>query len=281
MNDSLLDRSLFSPASLPTKTGKSTDIEDLSSQPSSPSKFNAGYNLVKLTQAAKTAVNMNKFKVILCLNLLLIILILISFFYKKWFVLFEDTNHKYWVNFLFIKKSCQENANPDYCSDGYSRLTYTFLKESCGFDPITIDDPTNLCSVLTSYNFNGIIAFIITSLGIILHFIHIAQMTQIWHQGTTDTLKWISFNSVPYFIVVLYFGSLLYWWIFATGLSSIGKFGVSFLLYCLSVVAFAPLTIWFKRLVSKGIRGSLIDELLNAEYKYIEGLGAYHSDEEL
>jgi len=285
MNDSILDKSLFSPASVPTYKAKSTDVDDMSSQPPSPFKLSSGYNLIKLTQAAKTAVNMNKIKVILVLNVILILLIFTSFFYKKWFVLDETDKHQYWVNFLFVKKSCREGADASSClSTLYSKFTYEFLNQNCNSDVLTSDNPAHLahlCSILRSYNFNGLVAFCITSFGILLHFIHIVQMAQVWHQGTTDTLKWISFNSVPYFIALLYFGSLIYWWLFATGASSIGKFGVSFLFYLLSVIAFAPLTIWFKRLVSKGIRGSLVDELLNAEYKYFEQFGHGSDNDEL
>ena len=288
MNNSLLDKSLFSPISISKKKAPSTQAEDYysASEPDSPHKIDQGYNLVRLAQTAKSTITMNKIKFILFLNILPLLFIFISLINKEWYLMVQEEDYVYWVNFFFIAKGVRNPSSPAH-NDTYSGTTKHFYSTNCKLNDDIIDDQKVLCSVLTSYYFTGMIALCITLMGVLLHFIHIVHLTQIWKQGTPDAVKCLNPQKIPFLITFFYMGALVYW-IFATAspindntvddLNAYDRYGSSFVFYGFAVVMVLLLSSWFKKVFSKNVRGSLINDLLNAEIRYIQGLRSDHEE---
>jgi len=277
MNNSLLDKSLFSPISISRKKLPSTQDEDYysASEPGSPNKINQGYNLVKLAHTAKTTITMNKIKFILFLNVLPLLCVFISIFNRKWYLMVQDADYIYWVNFFFLEKSQRDPTSSH--NDMFSGTTQSFYNANC---KVNSTQDIN-CSVITPYYFNGMIALCITLVGVLLHFVHMIHLIQIWKQEAPDAVKCLNPQKIPFLITFFYLGSLIYW-IFSTAspindktvddLNAYDRYGSSFVFFGIAIIMVLLLSSWFKKVFSKNVRGSLVNDLLNAEIRYIQGL---------
>lgn len=284
MNDSLLRNE-------PTFYTEKQALSDEESETSdnaldSPEKYAEGFNLMRLDRAAKNKITINKIKLIIALTLIPMAAIIYSFFNYRWFLMVETKKYQYWVNFLYLENVCQNLLTLPFCqvagSVVYSASTIFLYNNSCQDGNLTSDDPINLCSVLVSYYYSGIISASIVALGIVIHLVHIAQLIEICRRGNTQSIRFLDPQQVPYLIMFLYLSPLVYW-IFASAtpinnntmdsLSIFERIGSSFIVYCSAVIGFICLSVFFQRVFAQGIRRNLVNDLLNAEIRYIEEIG--------
>lgn len=293
MNDSLLRRSQWSPTEKKRSHDLDTEAPEGSYYQHGEEKFAEGYKLARLDRAAKNTITINKIKMILVLNFLPLIGIIYSLFDTRWYLIVETKKYNYWLNFIFIENDCRDNPSYPYCLNPdkiYWTSIFNLYTDDCQYKGLTNDDPINLCSVLTSYYYSGLIAFGIVFFGIMVQVTHITQLIQVIRRGSTNATKLANPHKVPYLIIFLYAGALVYWF-FASAtpinkntvenISVFGRFGVSALVYAISVGLFMLLAWWFKRLFSKGVRSSLVEDLLNAEIRYVEELESGDGNDEI
>jgi len=121
----------------------------------------------------------------------------------------------------------------------------------------------------------------------ILHLVHIVHLIQIWQNGTPDAVKRLNPQKVPYLVVVFYTVSIIYW-VFASAspindntvddLVVFERYGSSLVFYLSAVLLNLLLASWFKKVFTKNIHGSLVNDLLNAELRYTQGLKSFHEE---
>ena len=287
MNDSLLRNE----PTFYTEFNEKNALSDVDSEASgdaleSPEKYAEGFNLLRLDRAAQNKITINKIKLIIVLTLMPMAAIIYSFFNYRWFLMVETKKYQYWVNFLYLENVCQNLLTLPFCQTAgsvvYSASTIFLYSNSCQYGNLTSDDPINLCSVLVSYYYSGIISASIVALGLVVHLIHLGQLIQIWRKGSTHTIRFLDPQQVPYLIMFLYLSPLVYW-VFASAtpinnntmdsLSIFERIGSSLIVYCSAVIGFICLSIFFQRVFAQGIRRNLVNDLLNAEIRYIEEIG--------
>lgn len=290
MNDSLLRNE-------PTFYSEKRALSDGDSEISdtnldTPEKYAEGFNLMRLDRVAKNKITINKIKMIILLTLLPMAAIVYSFFDYQWFLMVETREYQYWVNLVALEKVCQNMMSLPFCQVPgtlvYSATTVFLYHNSCQYGDLTSDDPINLCSVLVSYYYSGLIAASIVAVGFLVHLLHIAQMIEICRRGNTQTIKFLDPQKVPYLIMFLYVSPLVYWFFAsATPINSntmdsmiiFQRIGSSFIIYAAAAISFIGLSIFFQRVFAQGIRRNLVNDLLNAEIRYIEGLGPINEAE--
>lgn len=193
----------------------------------------------------------------------------------------QTSNYNYWVNFVSVQKICQPTSTSSLCSNGggviYTELMLDFYLQGCPSSNLTYQDPSNLCSVMASYAYSGLVATITTFLGLILYLIHIYQLVKIlWNRDETR-IGGFGALTVACFAIFFFVGSMVYWF-FASAtlindnseLSLLPRFGSSSFCYFGSVVIFVLLVLWFQKINSKGRHKNLVTDLLKAERKYID-----------
>jgi hypothetical protein len=156
-----------------------------------------------------------------------------------------------------------------------------FVQAGCEEGTLTKDDPINLCSVITSYFYAGLIAAGVILFGLIFHGVHIAQLAKLGCRSKADLVKGLSSLRVPYLILFCYAASFVYW-IFASAslinpnyeipLTLVEKIGPSMQTYLWSSLAFALLSLWFRWVFKRAFKRTLVNHLLDAEKKFLDAL---------
>ena len=258
----------------------------------SPSLLNQseGYNLMRLEREAKNEVNMNKLKMIAVLKFILLIIVIATLFDERWYIMAETPDYQYWVNFLFIRKICQKGVSGHYCDDSgtvYSTYLASFYNNDCALGKYTSDDPPHLCSIISTYYYGGIVTFVIIILGLFTHLIHIIQLGQIWAGGSINHVKCINPKKVSYSTIFFYISSIVYWFFAstsflntntATDFSLYERFGRSLIWYTIAIVVYILVTIWSQRVLSTGSHRDMVNDLLNAEIRFVEGLDGQNGE---
>merc|ERR1712137_1488314 len=140
-----------------------------------------------IDRQAKVNVSLNNVCVLLFLTLVPFFGIISTLPNVSWFLMADTIEYNYSVNLLLLQKECKTsggNSNPSPLCDG-SQTVYTFLLmklylAGCDEGYLTKDDPKNLCSVLASYTYCGLIGSIATFVGLILHLVYLYQLFKVW-----------------------------------------------------------------------------------------------------
>lgn len=283
MNDDLLNsrRSIQRPSALRSKLTESRSHYTIENQNNSIAGANStAFKILMLDRQTKANVTLNTLCIILFLNLVPFSVLLSTFFNKSWYLMAQTTNYNYWVNFISIQKICQPSSQTPLCSDGpviYTELILQFYLQGCPSSNLTYQDPTNLCSVMASYAYSGLIATVTTFLGLILYLVNIYQLLKILWKRDQTRIGGFGPLTVACFAIFFFVGSMVYWF-FASAtlindnseLALLQRFGSSAFCYFGSVVLFVLLVLWFQKINSKGRHKNLVTDLLKAEKKYVD-----------
>jgi hypothetical protein len=236
----------------------------------SPSKDHKGYKLVERETKTKHSIVLNKIRFIFILNLAPFLLIIYTFFDIHWYLMATTSINSYWTNLLFIEKDNQMNQTV------YNIPMLAFIKNDCDYGNLTQNDPPQLCQVLQSYFYSGLIASVVIAFGLFLHILHMIQMARLGCKKSAD-LEGLRFH---YFIIFCYVSSFIYW-IFgsasfintnSSGTPFLQKIGSSIIYYLSAILVFFLLSIWFEKLIKAATDQKMVHELLNAGNKYVSKL---------
>ena len=271
MNDSLLESQVRPRKHLSVEGLRPSEPQtSMSPEPNRETEGNAAYKILMLDRQAKINVTLNNIFMILFLNLVPFGLILSTIPNMKWFLLKTSNNYDYWVNFLFVQE----------LSSG-SETTYALIR--CFFSPdsCTFNNPVKLLGftqTMKSYAIAGFVSIVTVLLGLLLHIAHFYQMIAISCTRNPNRIKGFSVITIAYFTIFMYSGSLVYW-IFASGAiidpnvpekNFFHRVSSSLLCYVIGIVIFILLVLWFSAIYKKGVRKNLVNDLLNAEKKYVD-----------
>lgn len=286
MNDHLLDSQKVPrrpPISLESQP-EITESQKITDKNQHQSGNSTAFKILMIDRQAKVNVTLNNVCVILFLSFLPFLGMVSTLPNVSWFLMAETPNYSYWANLLLIQKECKMigGNSPAAALCGDSQTVYTFLMMKmylggCDEGNLTQDDPPNLCSVMASYAYCGLIGSIATVIGLLLHMVHIYQLVKVSWTRDHTRVQGFSVLTIAYAAIFLYIGCFLYWLFGSATLINnnstqplIKRFGVSFYIYFASICLFLILTLWFQRTYRKGVRKTLVNNLLNAEKKYID-----------
>jgi len=242
------------------------------------------FKILRIERQAKMNVIFNNIFLTLFFSIICLGLNISIFFNKSWYLMAETANYEYWVNTILIEKFCQTaNTGLSVCQNSpnvYSLFMLLFNNNGCKYQDLTTDDPENLCSIMKPYFYAGIVASACILVGIVFHFVHISQLISLFRDRNPNDFQGLTPTKISYLIIFFYWMPFFYW-IFASGslfnmnssLSIWKRFGSSFYCYFGSIILIIVLGIWFRKLYKKGVRKDLVTQLLDAEERYIHGIG--------
>jgi len=152
---------------------------------------------------------LSRLKIMCFLNFITLALIIPSIFLANWFIIYTGNKNTYWSNYTLIRK-IDSNDNPVY-----QFIMYEFIKDNCIHGDSTQDDPPELCDVVENYTYSGLIALGITTIGLIIHLVHIVKLILLLKRPGQLLLAIQPFR-IPYLISALYIGSIV-WWALVSG----------------------------------------------------------------
>jgi hypothetical protein len=271
MNDALLATSGKKPRATVESMAKSSMIsneEDINER--SPSKDNKGYKLIETQTKSKQNIILNKVRFILMLNFVPFGCILWAFYDVHWYLMASTALNNYWTNLLFIEKENQSNQTV------YKILMFDFIKEGCVYKNMTQNDPPQLCQVLQSYFYSGLIASAVILFGLILHGLHMIQLGRLGCRKSAE-LEGLRFH---YFIIFCYSSSFIYWIFGSTSFINDNNsstpfpqnIGSSIFYYLSAILIFTLLSLWLERLIKTTTDQKMVNKLLDAGNKYVSKL---------
>jgi len=265
-------------------SGSDHTLPQVEPEPLSPTKNSTAYKILTIERQAKINVTFNNICIILFFTLFPLGVIASTFANIKWFLMVQNTEYNYWVNLFFIQKSCAEDVTyplrqSPLCEDSdevYFHPMLLFYINGCKDGDLTKDDPSNLCAVMASSYYSGLLAGITIILGMFLHIFHIIQLMRITFSRNPNLIRGFHPLRVAYFTMFLYIAPLVYWLFASASIINynskkdlLQRFGLSFYCYLGAILFYVLLVLWFRRVYKKGIRRNLVNTLLNAEKKYV------------
>jgi len=297
MNDYLLESQKIKrdPVSLEVDDQRGKTSNSAMQVSTVPMENSTAFKILMQDRQAKVNITFNTLFMILILNIFPLLAFISTYPNLNWFLMVETQKYDYWSNFLFIKKECNSLSElqtaSQFCSEAEVTVYFHFLLKfywnGCKDGQLTLDDPSNLCSVVASYTYSGLIGCIATLLGILIHSVYIYQLAKLSYRRNLSRLKGFSILTILYSTLFFYTGSLLYW-LFASATfinknskKALGdRFGSSFFCYIGALIASVILTLWFRRVYKKGERKNFVNYLLDAERKYIHNFQAQRPPDE-
>jgi len=170
------------------------------------------FKILMQDRQAKVNITFNTLFMILILNIFPWLAIVSTYPNLDWFLMVETPKYDYWSNFLFLKKECNnfsELQNASQLCEGSETTVYfhflmKFYLDGCSDGQLSSDDPSNLCSVVTSYAYSGLISCIATCFGLIVHLIYIYQLAELSYKRNLSRLSGFSILTISYCTVFLY-----------------------------------------------------------------------------
>ena len=208
-------------------------------------------NILQAHRKTQISIIKNNLLLVGILNIITILGFLFSISFYQWFKI-DYIFGRVWFGLIYVQ---QENYGFDSNSNFVERICFN-----------------SLCTMEKKLVISGIIMFILTILGIIVHIVFLSQI-MIIAEKKGSRIRFSTFKPIYFKIVALFFysGSLLFWVFYNQVYHIEGSCGLSVWINLVALALYFVSMIYYGIYKKKLAKAKIIENLLNAD-KYITNI---------